>query len=326
MYNKENKPIVSIILITYKSALFILETLESIISQTYENIELIVSDDASTDNTVEICNVWIEKNKSRFVRTELISVPYNTGISANCNRGFTASQGEWVKFLAGDDTLENDCISSFVDKVFSLEEEVHALHSDINKYLKTFERRNLINTSTRSQEPFNHPEISAEEQFSILVRRIMCPYGPTSFIKRATLKQLGGFDENLPFEDGPLWFNLTGNGYKIHFLDKAVVNYRYHNSVSNSPDKMAIFKPYYKQDKIVFNKLYRRHLSLIEAVSWRLSFRYMDYFSVHGWNKRTPLHTFLFNIVEWPNMKFRAFNNILVLAHIRNNISRRKIF
>ena len=67
-------PLVSVILVTYNSAKFVTETLESIKEQSYDNIELIITDDCSFDGTVEVCNNWIEKNKTRFVKTNIITV------------------------------------------------------------------------------------------------------------------------------------------------------------------------------------------------------------------------------------------------------------
>ena len=55
-----NQPLVSVPVITYNSAKFVLETLESIKAQTYQNIELVISDDCSTDNTVQICRDWVD--------------------------------------------------------------------------------------------------------------------------------------------------------------------------------------------------------------------------------------------------------------------------
>lgn len=78
--------LVSIPVITYNSAKTVIETLDSIKAQTYPNIELIISDDCSTDDTVQLCREWIEKNGERFERTELISVTKNTGVSGNNNR------------------------------------------------------------------------------------------------------------------------------------------------------------------------------------------------------------------------------------------------
>ena len=60
------KPLVSIIVITYNSAKYVLETLESAKNQTYQNIELIISDDCSIDNTVDICTRWLNENKDEI--------------------------------------------------------------------------------------------------------------------------------------------------------------------------------------------------------------------------------------------------------------------
>ncbi len=108
-------PLVSIIVITYNSSKYLIETLESAKAQTYQNIELIISDDASQDDTVEIYEKWIAENHERFVRTELITVEKNKGISANCNRGIRTSKGEWVKLIAGDDILMDDCIQDYIN-------------------------------------------------------------------------------------------------------------------------------------------------------------------------------------------------------------------
>ncbi|KAA6320476.1 putative glycosyltransferase EpsE, partial [termite gut metagenome] len=99
------QPLVSIVVITYNSSKYVLETLESAKVQTYQNIELIVSDDCSTDDTVDVCQNWLDENKERFVRTELLIVLKNTGVSANCNRGYKVAKGEWIKGVAGDDML-----------------------------------------------------------------------------------------------------------------------------------------------------------------------------------------------------------------------------
>ena len=128
----DENPLVSIIVITYNSAKYVLETLESAKAQTYQNIELIVSDDCSIDNTVEICREWIEQNKNRFVRTELITIPENTGIPANCNRGVRAAQGEWVKLIAGDDMLDNDCILNYVNYIYLSNSKCSIFHSNMD--------------------------------------------------------------------------------------------------------------------------------------------------------------------------------------------------
>ena len=74
-----NDIIVSVVVITYNSADYVLETLESIKKQTYKNIELIITDDKSKDNTIEICNKWLDENSKEFIKSRII-------ITANGNR------------------------------------------------------------------------------------------------------------------------------------------------------------------------------------------------------------------------------------------------
>ena len=135
-------PLVSIIVVTYNSSKYILETLESAKDQTYKNIELIVTDDSSKDNTVELCKEWMQKNSARFVRTEVITVPQNSGIAANCNRGVNAAEGTWVKFIAGDDILTVDCVDAFVDFV-KLNKEAMVVESKSLFFRYTFDESNF---------------------------------------------------------------------------------------------------------------------------------------------------------------------------------------
>ena len=91
-----NNPLVSIVVITYNSEKYILETLESAKTQTYRNLELIISDDCSTDRTVQVCQHWLEINRDFFINSKLIESPKNTGIPSNVNRGVNKAEGKWI--------------------------------------------------------------------------------------------------------------------------------------------------------------------------------------------------------------------------------------
>ena len=84
--NNPTQPLVTVAVIAYNSSKTVVETLDSIKNQSYQNLELIVSDDGSTDDTVTVCENWIANHQARFIRTELITVAKNTGTSANINR------------------------------------------------------------------------------------------------------------------------------------------------------------------------------------------------------------------------------------------------
>lgn len=110
-------PLVSIVIITYNSANYVTETLESISRQTYCGpIELIVSDDCSQDNTLDICRDWMKHHGSMFVRADIIQTSHNSGICANHNNALKHVRGEWIKYIAGDDMLMPRCIERFVEE------------------------------------------------------------------------------------------------------------------------------------------------------------------------------------------------------------------
>jgi alpha-1,3-rhamnosyltransferase len=219
---QEENPLVSIIIITYNSSKYVLETLESSKGQTYQNIELIVSDDCSTDYTVEICRVWIEENKERFVRTEMITTEKNTGIPANCNRGLYAAKGKWIKFIAGDDALLENCILDNINYTF------------MNSSAKIIFSKLQIIKSESSVKEFNYNtffyNLAVEDQthqllFSNTINAV------TSFINRNLILNLGGFDEKYSLlEDYPLWLKSTSFGYKLYGFDTITCMYRVHDT------------------------------------------------------------------------------------------------
>ncbi|MEG1543980.1 MAG: glycosyltransferase, partial [Tannerellaceae bacterium] len=214
----ENQPLVSIVVITYNSSKYVLETLESAKAQTYQNIELIVTDDCSTDNTVEICREWIDSNKDRFVRTELITVQQNTGVSPNCNRGYRAAQGEWIKGIAGDDILLSNCIDDYV--CFAKENtSAWICHSDAI----IFNNTNSSHLFCQHLKVFTSKESTALQQYNFLA--VNCSIiAPTVFIKADLYKVLGGFDESIRLcEDWPMWLKVTLNGYKFYYINRPTV-------------------------------------------------------------------------------------------------------
>lgn len=220
-------PLVSVGILTYNSAKYIIDALESVKNQTYQNIELIVSDDCSKDNTVEICRKWIEENRSRFVNATLLTVEKNTGTSANGNRRLAACKGEWLKGLAGDDALFPDCIKSFIEFV-QKEPEAKCVVGCVREYINTFEEKNVIKESHSMHFNNNDPVLqkSAKEEFQKLI------YGntfipPAVFVNVQVMRSLGGYDEKYGvLEDHPFYLKLLRAGYKIYGIDRDVVKYR----------------------------------------------------------------------------------------------------
>lgn len=225
---EDYNPLVTIGVLTYNSSKYVLETLESAKAQTYKNIELIISDDCSTDNTVELCREWVEKNKERFVRCEILTVEKNTGIPANCNRRLRASKGEWLKGIAGDDILASDCIESFINFVKENPEVSLAF-----SMLRSFGESKKDNSIHGNGALFHG---NAETQYKRLLSRGCFTPVPSAFLKRKMLKALEGYDESFPLAESYILFlRATKAGYLMGFCDKELVFYRVHEaSVSHS--------------------------------------------------------------------------------------------
>ena len=219
-----NQPLVSVPVITYNSSKFVLETLESIKAQTYQNIELIISDDCSTDNTVELCQKWVEENKERFVRTQIITSDLNTGVSANGNRGRDACQGEWIKGIAGDDLLMPDCIESCVQ--FCIENDAKCV---FGKMVAFGDDTQLANRLTKEASLRNDmmSRLSRKELYDTIVRGNP-PSAPAFFYNRQFFVDNNIVNDiRIPMiEDLPKWLNILKTGCCFNFMDKVIVRYR----------------------------------------------------------------------------------------------------
>ncbi|HFF5453735.1 TPA: glycosyltransferase family 2 protein, partial [Acinetobacter baumannii] len=112
LLNKQ--PLVSIVIPCYNHANFVQDCIQSVIAQTYQNIELIIIDDGSKDGSVEKIQEFIGECEKRFVRFEFRNRP-NKGLSATLNEALEWCQGEYFSAIASDDMMLNDKIEIQID-------------------------------------------------------------------------------------------------------------------------------------------------------------------------------------------------------------------
>ncbi|NMH88333.1 glycosyltransferase [Flavivirga algicola] len=225
------KPMVSIIVITYNSSKYLLDTLMSAKNQSYHNIELIISDDGSTDDTKNICEEWLQNNKDRFIGTELITVQKNTGIPANLNRGLKKAKGEWLKFIAGDDILDINCVKSYMDFVNKDQLKPSFLFSNLVFF------QNSIDNIVRVDQIDKLITKKQKHQFLdyLCDRPTITPSG---FISKEILVSLGGYNEKYRLlEDVPLFIKALRKGIPFNLLNENLVYYRISEvSISNDSE------------------------------------------------------------------------------------------
>lgn len=238
--SNQQEPLVSIIVITYNSSKYVLETLESCKNQTYKNIELIISDDASKDNTIEICEDWLKKNSDRFVRIKLLKTEINTGIPSNCNRGLHESKGKWIKLIAGDDILFEDNVYNNIN--FALENNYKFIASDVLEF-------NAEGETWNWEIPDKFLELeTAQDQYHYFLGGVNYLSGGALFFKKETIDALDGFDERYPLvEDRPLLLKVTYNGIFIGCLNRKTIKHRRHSLGLTAKNKQFLIPEYIDQ-------------------------------------------------------------------------------
>lgn len=293
-------PLVSVVVISYNSSNFILETLESIKAQTYENIELIVSDDCSKDDTVSKCNEWINFNKDRFVEAKTITSSKNTGIAQNLNRGIQATKGPFIKYIAGDDVLIENCIERYMQEI-KLDPTKLVMYSGVEKYMNTFEAKNKLPDQDFGAFRMAHPDITAQEQFEILLRANYVTAGSLFFSKQI-FDQVGLFDASLRYwEDFPMLIKLTQNGIKIHYIDFISYRYRIHRqSVQVSQRSDTIFSAFLIEKEKYCLEHYVEYLPWFERVIRKIMIYRVLLLDKLGFNKSTWINRKIVYISEHP--------------------------
>ncbi|MBS1651121.1 MAG: glycosyltransferase family 2 protein [Bacteroidetes bacterium] len=130
-----SQPLVSVCVPVYNTEKYIAETILCVLNQSYQNIELIISDNASTDKTVEIINSFNDTRIKLFKNSE------NIGLVANFSKAFSYANGKYMMFLGADDGMELNTVEKCIN-IFSLSEEKNIVI--VNTYI------NIINDESQS--------------------------------------------------------------------------------------------------------------------------------------------------------------------------------
>lgn len=218
--------LISVIVVTYNSAKTIFDTLESIKNQTYTNLELIVTDDCSQDNTVDIVNSWIEKNYNRFFGCRIITVKKNTGVSENIIRGIHAVHGKYYKDIAGDDLLRPKAIERFrklidEDKKIIYQSKISYFYDTNNDKKFADKASKFIKLNTAFLK------LDQKEQYKKLLKGNMIHAPGVGLISIQDYNSVGGIETNYSMiEDYPLWIKLSEAGFVFRLVDETLVDYR----------------------------------------------------------------------------------------------------
>jgi glycosyltransferase involved in cell wall biosynthesis len=252
-------PLVSICIPTFNGEKFIAQAMDSAISQSYTNLEIIVSDDASKDETLSVINSY----KSKTQIPIYIHNHQPNGIGANWNNCVKNAKGNYIKFLFQDDILGKECVLKMVKIVeanpnvglvyckrdFLFEKLTPKLKEFIDYYgtLHTHWSNFRVKQSVLSGKQYlkdsqllNSPKNKIGEPIAVL-------------LKKECFNKVGFFSEKLQQAlDSDFWYRVM-RFYDVAFIDEVLVKFRLHDQQASSinkkriiPDKELVYKNYYR--------------------------------------------------------------------------------
>ena len=200
--NVNDSPKVSVIVPTYNRADRLEGTLYSIVSQTYQDFELIVVDDGSTDNTSKV----IES----FPSAQYLPLKKNSGVSKARNIGLACAKGEFICFLDSDDLWNEK----------KLQIQIHWMVNNTDSQI-CYTDEIWIRNGVRVNQMNRHRKYTGDIFRHCLA---LCIVSPSSVMLRAELfDEIGNFDESLPVcEDYDLWLRIAAK-YEFHFIEAPLI-------------------------------------------------------------------------------------------------------
>ena len=299
-------PKVSVVIPTYNSAKYLPETINSILSQDYDDFEIIVVDDHSTDDTKKVIKEF-NCNKIRYIFLE----KNHGGPSKPRNVGLKAAQGKYIAFCDSDDLFLQGRISSavqFLDDnqdlgmTFTDEEKFsEATGKDLGNFLEGYDSFHALPKKKIAE---NYFIIDPKHAYSCLFyENYIMPSGVT--VPASVFKAVGYFDETITNgDDKDMWFRITKN-FPIGFIDQISFKYRKRlNSISARGQQLAInrLKVFRKQlNNGIPQSLQKRCHEMIATNIYEIGYHYQ----IQGDMKNARKYYFqsLIVFLNWPALR-----------------------
>lgn len=214
------KDLISIVIPVYNVEDYLERCLNSVILQTYKNIEILLINDGSTDNSLEICKKYANTDN----RIKIINQK-NKGASSARNKGIECATGKYITFVDSDDWVE----TNFIEKLYEEIEDNDVIRC---QYFVNREQEEIpIQENIKKVEKYSKEQLKKEIIYQFLTGKKMC-YIYLLLIKKDILKKINNFNENLYImEDTCFYLDLLCNINKIKFIPDNLYHH-YYNSES----------------------------------------------------------------------------------------------
>lgn len=246
---------VSIVVAIYKSEKFLNKLITSVINQTYKNLEIILVDDGSPDNSGKICDEFAQKDSRIKVIHEK-----NSGACEARNNGMRQATGKWLVIIDGDDWLETD----FVEYMLRL---VHETNSEMGMSTEIFTTRDRVQTKNDKIETWTS---------DFAASRIILPYiaiGPWNKIYSLEMLRKNNLTFSRPWSGEGLYFSSFAAQYSNHVGvgHRKVYNYRLNNVNSGLTNyKLEMGTNAFENIRYIKDNLVIKSPLLINACNWHI--------------------------------------------------------
>lgn len=245
-YKNSKRPLVTFALLAYNQEQYVREAVEAVLSQTYEPIEVILSDDCSTDATYEILSDASSKCR-RASKIKVLRNDKNLGLAAHFNKIMAKANGSIIILAAGDD--------------ISLPDRAEISVQALNRYPSAFSillSANLIdsNGGSRGERVFGGRDgRDVLQNINDLIRGRLETFGATRAFRRELFDIFGPLNDDCPTEDTPLLIRSIIAGCSVLLHEKGV-QYRIHDGSLSAPKSLA---------KMDLDKIYSQYSADIEV-------------------------------------------------------------
>lgn len=216
----QNNPLVTIICLCYNHSNFVIESLCSVLNQTYKNIELIVVDDCSEDNSKSVIRKWI----MNYPGVTFITNKTNLGNTKSFNKALKTAKGEFIIDLAADDVLYPNCVSLQIKAFRKSKYENLALVYGNCELISEVGNFQSYYFAVDSNQKVVKKRYTGDIYLSVLSGGdSICSV--TSMVKKEVFDNLGGYDESLAYEDLDFWIRVSRQ-YEVDFIDEILIKKR----------------------------------------------------------------------------------------------------
>lgn len=215
---------VSVVCASYNYENYIKETIESVINQTYSSWEMIIVDDGSKDNSVEVIKSYSKKDDRIKLFTHENN--QNKGLIETLKKGIKEASGNWIVFLESDDKIEKNYLEEKIE-IIKKYPDIGLIFNDVNMFGDENKIKIYENHRKKINELFNKISFPYDFKKDIVKRNYIWTFSVV-MLKKELLEALD-FNSFIPqFLDHYLWAQLSTKT-KFYYIDKKLTNWRIHS-------------------------------------------------------------------------------------------------